>query len=245
MLASQAMCFNLCTPLANDLELAAPVLRPFLPGLERVASLVIEHTPDASIFGDQSGQSGVDCDVLIEARRDGDRASVIALETKFVEKEFSTCGFRRSGRARRGKDVCPEFVQVGARRDACLYVANRGYRYWERSDALGVLADGALAPAGCPFGGPHWQLWVNRVLAEAEARERGADRALFAVVAPSANERLLRGRVLDRFRALLRDPASFVHIDLDALLQHVAVLAKADRSLALWSLALTARYGGI
>lgn len=111
MLSSQAMCFNVFAPLAADPALATAVLAPLVPDLYAIRSIALEHTPDPDVFGDQSGRGGVDCDVLVEADlRDG--PAVVVIETKFVEEEFSTCGFRRPGRARLGQRVCPSDVPV-------------------------------------------------------------------------------------------------------------------------------------
>jgi hypothetical protein len=66
MLSSQAMCFNIFAPLGSRLEIAADVLRPFIPGLKNVTAIQIEHTPAGEVFNDQSALGGVDCDLLIE-----------------------------------------------------------------------------------------------------------------------------------------------------------------------------------
>jgi hypothetical protein len=149
MLSSQAMCFNLFAPLAKRPELAAAVLQPFFPSLSGVEEIDIEHTPPKSIFADQSGRGGVDCDVLIRGEDSVGDKIVIVIETKFVEPEFSRCGFRKPGRARIGKPVCPEDVSVQTNRDHCLYAHNKHYRYWEQSDACAVLNDNAIPESGC------------------------------------------------------------------------------------------------
>ena len=170
MLSSQAMCLNVFAPLANEPLLAASALRPFFPGLRTIESIEIEHTPAAEVFGDQSGRGGVDCDVLIEARDAQDAPWTIVMETKFVEPEFSICGFRKAGRAKRGKVTCPDDVPVRGDRTACLYTSRKGYGYWTRSDEYELLRNDALPEAGCPFAGPRWQLWVNLKLAAVGAR---------------------------------------------------------------------------
>jgi len=207
MLSSQAMCFNVFAPLRTRLSLAAEILRPFVPGLAEVTSIEIEHTPAADIFGDQSTLGGVDCDLFVEGVNDRGERLVLVVETKFVEPEFSVCGFRKAGRANHGKDVCPDDVPVRADRGACLYSRNKGYAYWQRSDEHGLLLDGALADGGCPFAGERWQLWVNLALAHEEAKRRGATDVRFSVCAPAKNEALLGdGEVLEGFRSLLRRP---------------------------------------
>ncbi len=240
MLSSQAMCFNLFAPLAADTDLATAVLAPLLPGLVRVDSIIIEHTPAADVFGDQTGRGGVDCDLLVEATF-SEGAAVVVIETKFVEEEFSSCGFRRAGRAARGQVVCPEDVPVRDDRGACAYQGVKGYGYWRRSEEHRTLVE--LPAKGCPFGGPLWQLWVNHALAHVEAARRGAGRALFLVCAPSDNEALLSGgRVLDEFRALLRQPGTVGLLPLDALIDRVGAVAGEGSE---WARGLRDRYGRI
>jgi len=122
MLSSQAMCFNLFAPLAEDLALATRALAPLLPGLLSVDGMHIEHTPAADIFGDQSGLSGVDCDLLVEATFT-DGPAVLVVETKLVEPDFSACGFRRPGKPGR---ACPTDVAVSDDPSACAYEGARG-----------------------------------------------------------------------------------------------------------------------
>jgi len=125
MLSSQAMCFNVFAPLSTRLELAGVVLRPFVPGLAAVKAIAIEHTPPADIFNDQSGLGGVDCDLFIEGTNARGEGLVLVIETKFVEPEFSVCGFKKAGRAEKGLRVCPDDVAPRAHR------AQR----WQRRDA--------------------------------------------------------------------------------------------------------------
>jgi len=244
MLSSQAMCFNLFAPLSTRLSLAGDILRPFVSGLAEVRSIEIEHTPPGDIFNDQSGRGGVDCDLLIEGTNAGGEPLLLVIETKFVEPEFSVCGFKRPGRAEKGQDVCPDDVPVRSNRGACLYVRNKRYAYWQRSDEHGLLAEGVLADAGCPFAGARWQLWVNFALAYEEARRRGAKDVRFAVCTSVNNTALLRGgEVLDSFRSLLRRPKAIQLIDLEALLAHVEAIAPPE--LGTWAVELCARYRGI
>jgi hypothetical protein len=244
MLSSQAMCFNLFAPLRTRLSLAGDVLRPFIPGFAEVRSIEIEYTPPGDVFNDQSGLGGVDCDLLIEGTNAGGEPLVVVIETKFVEREFSVCGFRRAGRAGKGQDVCPDDVPVRSSRGACLYARNKGYAYWQRSDEHELLVEDALTDAGCPFAGARWQLWVNLALAHEEAKRRGAKEAHFAVCTSENNAALLKGgKVIDGFRSLLRRPEAFHLIDLDALLARIEAVAPAE--LGRWATGLAARFGGI
>lgn len=243
MLSSQAMCFNLFAPLATRLELATAVLLPFIDGLLEITAIHIEYTPAADVFGDQTGLGGVDCDVLIEGHTTSG-ALVQVIETKFVEPEFSVCGFRKAGRAKNGLDVCPDDVPLRDDRRACLYTRNKGYAYWQRTDEHDMLAPDAIGDRGCPFGGARWQLWVNLALAHEEAARRGASDVRFAVCASKRNTALLGdGEVLDGFRDLLRTPDAVSVIDLDALLAHAQRCVPAE--LSGWAAALASRYADI
>ena len=245
MLSSQAMCFNVFAPLACDLTLAAGVMKAFIPGITRVHSIEFEYTPAIEIFRDQTGQGCVDCDLLLDIEVDGGVRGLVAIETKFVEPEFSICGFRKSGRAAKGLAVCDEEVPVRDDHSACLYSSRKGYLYWDQTRGLHTLSPAALAPTGCPFGSTEWQLWVNHTLVHAEASRRRAERAMFVVCAPQQNEALLGDGVLDRFRGRLANPTTFAFIALDDLLDAIA-RATADKPLLQsWSERLLARYGNI
>ncbi len=242
MLSSQAMCFNLFAPLATRLELVTDVLRPFIDGLLGVTAIHIEHTPAADVFKDQTGRGGVDCDVLVEGRTDKG-ALVQIIETKFVEPEFSVCGFRKPGRADKGQDVCAEDVAVRDHRGECLYVRKKGYAYWQRTDEHGVLAPDAIPARGCPFGGARWQLWVNLALAHEEAARRGASDVRFAVCSSSQNTALLGDGVLAEFKVLVREPAAVSLFDLEPVLARLRECVPPD--LADWASAMSSRYANI
>jgi len=235
MLSSQAMCFNLFTPLVHDHDLATRLLAPRVPGLQRVRSIKIEHTPPPDVFKDQSGLGGVDCDVLIVADFSDGQLGVIAVETKFVEPEFSGCGFHKS---------CT--VTVRDDTSACLYESKKGYLYWRRTLEHETISLEKLPAQGCPFHGSLWQLWVNHALAHVEARCRDGKHARYAVCAPSGNKELLRGgSVLEDFKALTRDPSTVLFFDLDSLLKDAADAARDDQSLEAWARGLQERYAGI
>ncbi|MDQ3036508.1 MAG: hypothetical protein M3Y87_29185 [Myxococcota bacterium] len=245
MLASQAMCFNLFAPLAADLDLAGAVLGPLLD-LATVRAIAIEHTPARDIFGDQSGRGGVDCDVLIDATARDGAAVLVTIETKFVEPDFSVCGFRNGKRLVEGRPFCPDDTPVRTDRAACLYASLKGYAYWKRTDEFGTLAPDALPERGCAFAGSEWQLWVNHTLAHAEAARRDAARATFAVCAAASNDALLGDGILDRFRARLASPQSFRFVSLDVLIDRITeVSATRGDDRREWARGLAARYGRI
>lgn len=241
MLSSQAMCFNVFTPLARGPELATRLLAPHVPGLKSVRSIAFEYTPAPDVFKAQSALGGVDCDLLIEADWNDGQLGVIAVETKFVEPEFSTCGFRKAGHT-----VCAEDVPVRADTSACLYESKKRYLYWKRTLEHETISLERLPVTGCPFHGPLWQLWVNHVLAHVEADRRGGKHARYAVCAPSSNNALLReGRVLEDFKTLTRDPSTVLFIDLDALVRDAAEAARHDDRLQGWAEGIQARYASI
>jgi hypothetical protein len=222
------MCFNLFTSLALDLELASAVFCRFFPDLAEVLAIHFEYTPPRDIFNDQTGGGGVDSDLLVEAcRRDG-AAALLVIETKFVEPEFSICGFRKPGRRGKGRPVCPDDIRLDGDCSACLYTQNKGYLYWARTWQRGNIRREALPAKGCPFAGQLWQLWVNHTLAHVEAQRRGTAHALFAVCAPKANGTLLKdGQVLGRFRSYLTNSNTLAFLSVDDLVQAIADAAPA------------------
>lgn len=246
MLSSQAMCFNIFAPLTLDTDLATTVLRPFLPGLAQVLSIEIEYTPSNEVFGDQSGRGGVDCDLFIEGEHEEGGGLVAAIETKFVEPEFSICGFRKKDRVGKGQPVCPDDVIVGEAGEECLYSSRKGYLYWQRTGERKILAGGSTRPMRCPFGGPLWQLWVNLTLANVEADRRGVAHALYGVCAPASNDKVLRGgEVMAKFSSLLARPESVVFLELDSLLRQIVETATGAAWQHKWAQALADRYAGI
>jgi len=246
MLSSQAMCFNIFGNLRTEegKVIAAKALRRFLRSIQTVKEIHIEYTPSPCVFGDQSGRGGVDCDVLIEygtAKGGG----LLAIETKFVEEEFSRCGFRRRpGAAKQALSVCREGASQGADFSGCLYASKKGYRYWEQSRRLGTLkAEILRSEAACPFGGGLWQLWVNHTLVHAEARERGYQEAAFAVCAPRDNDALLKGGdTIATFQRLLTNPQSMLLITVEELTDALEVSIGTEKFWRDWIAYLRARY---
>ena len=96
MLSSQAMCFNLFGPLNQDKKFAAAFFTQLLGSVEEIiGDIEYEFTPSKTIFNDQSGKGGVDCDALLKYKDDKGKNNLLIIETKFVEPEFSNCGFRQ------------------------------------------------------------------------------------------------------------------------------------------------------
>lgn len=241
MLSSQALCFNVFGPLARvpgGLDLARDVLAPHVPGLAKVVSIDIEYTPAPETFRDQRGLAGVDCDTLLEIEDAEGQRGVLVIELKLVKKEFSCCGHRDE----RSSDPCPEDVLIGKDFGGCRYVYKNAFAYWQRAAESGCLDLSFVEQPGCPFAGPLWQLWVNHTLAHAEAKRRGARRALFAVCAPQANETLRASASIDQYRERVTDPASLVFIPLEELLESLVSVRSARPEWASWALALRRRY---
>lgn len=243
MLSSQTMCFNFFAPLAADLDLASAVLGHVIPQITTVTSIQIEYTPPNDIFKDQSGYSGVDCDLLVQGIREDGAPVVIVIETKFVEPEFSICGFRVPGHEAKGLPVCLNDVTIAKENNSCLYRLRKRYYYWERTWEVGSLQNSALPTVGCPFGGPLWQLWVNYTLAKVEALRRRASFAIFAVCSPENNERLAVVNKLENFKKLLVDPDSVIYIGVDHLISVIGNEVKAP--LGEWHKRLMLRYFNI
>lgn len=247
MLSSQAMCFNIFGNLqtGEGLAIATKALRRFLPTIREVKRIHIEYTPSNAIFGDQSGRGGVDCDALIEYGATNGGGGLLAIETKFVEVEFSTCSFRkRTAKAGTHRDSCPQGTCHGQDFSGCLYASKKGYRYWDQSLQLGTLKPSLLRGCDpCPFGGGLWQLWVNHTLVHSEAHERHLQAAAFAVCAPEGNDALLKGgETIAAFRNVLTDPASMLLITLEDLVGALASSVGPDRFWQDWVDYLRQRY---
>lgn len=247
MLSSQAMCFNIFTLFDSHKDIAVKVLSQFFPSLMSVTEIEIEHTPDNGIFGDQSGRGGVDCDVLLHGGTKDNQPVTIVLETKFVEQEFSICGFRKSEREKHHQIMCPDDICLRENTNSCLYVSKKNYKYWERSREYSILKSNALPDRGCPFAGPLWQLWVNFTLAHAEADSYTSGEAYFGIIAPQGNKRLLGDdqspKIIEGFKSLLQNPQNVVYIDSDQLILSMKDFVSQNKpELSEWVDKLIARY---
>lgn len=246
MLSSQAMCFNMFTLLDQYKSMAVKALEPFFPSLYQVDDIIIEHTPSVDIFGDQSEVGGVDCDVLLHGKTEIGRPIIIVLETKYVEREFSTCGFRRKKR-KLDQQNCPENIELTGHKENCLYKQKKQYKYWERTERYALLKPDALPERGCPFSGPLWQLWVNFTLAHAEAERADNGEAYFGIIAPHGNKELLTGDgssgTIADFKRLLQHPEKVVYIDSDRFILSIQELAKSvSLDVSQWADSLASRY---
>jgi hypothetical protein len=204
MLSSQAMCFNLFAPLNKNKKLAASFFN-FLLGnvLEIKENVDFEYTPLKSIFNDQSGKGGVDCDALLTYTNKQGKSSILVIETKFVEPEFSICGFRK----RNQNDTCPSETVILKDYSNCRYHHKKKYNYWKVAEESNLFKMDLIHTIHCPFGGSLWQLWTNMSLAYALAKERGIEDFSYAIICPERNYRLLNnGKTFDTFKKLLVNP---------------------------------------
>jgi hypothetical protein len=222
MLSSQAMCFNIFAPLAANLELASSVFRCIIPSIAAVSSIEFEYTPPKDVFEDQSKISGVDCDLLVKGTTKNGSKIIIVIETKFVEPDFSSCGF---------KAVCQaDDAEIKKEDNDCLYWKRKRYLYWKRTWEASSLKPSVLYDKGCPFRGSLWQLWVNHTLAKTIALRQKPSSSIFAICSPENNKTLMgtTGKdKLDNFRQLLSEPDSVMHIGVNHL---ISVIGKTVKS---------------
>jgi len=203
LLASQAMCFNLFVPLSKDKRFTVELLNSLLHlnAQEIIGEVQIEYTPPKEILNDQSGPAGVDCDTLIEYRTADNLTGIVVIETKYVEEEFSLCGFRKYNQ----KDKCPIDTAPDALGENCRYHSKKHYKYWNLTLESEIFDLDKITGVKCPFSGPLWQLWVNTVLAYGIAKAGGYDQFHFVVIAPKANIALSEKEVIwEQYRQLLK-----------------------------------------
>jgi hypothetical protein len=212
LLSSQAMCFNLFVPLNKDQRLTAKLFNTLIGDIGSINDIDYEFTPLEHIFGDQSGKGGVDCDALVRYTDHRGQKGLIVIETKFVETEFSKCGFRKSGQ----KDKCPANTVVNDDYSNCRYHYKKHYHYWKVAGESELYRMDLLHSKPCPFGGSLWQLWTNLTLAYALAKEDHYSRFYYVVICPRSNTKLSAdGQVFDDFKSLLRQPDIFRVLYLD------------------------------
>jgi len=240
LLSSQAMCFNLFVPLNRDKQLAARLFNSFIGDIHSIdTDIAYEHTPSKSIFNDQSGKGGVDCDALVRytGTQNGEKG-LIVIETKYVETEFSQCGFRESDQ----KDQCPTKTVANNGYSNCRYHYKKNYHYWKVAGESGLYKMELLHSQPCPFGGSLWQLWTNLSLAYALAKEGHYSKFNYVVICPRWNDKLSRdGQVFNDFKALLRRPEVFRVLYLDDIGNALKALSDAQEP-APWINEFVARY---
>lgn len=238
MLSSQAMCFNLFTPLNIHKDLASELFDSLVGDVSAVEDISIEYTPSNTIFGDQSGRGGVDCDVLLKYTNSSGNKALMVIETKYVEPEFSVCGFKKSWH----KNPCPPDTLVCDDYSNCRYKSLKGYRYWDMAEESDLFRMELIINYECPFGGVLWQLWVNMTLAYGIARDQAISDFRYAVIYPEANRKLSRnGKVFDDFKRYLVQPDKLCLIHLDQIIANLDLIAPRDKA-GNWVRELAERY---
>ncbi len=136
MLSSQAMCFNLFAPLKHDKNFAKAFLGHLLGNVDEIiGSIEYEFTPSKTIFNDQSGKGGVDCDALLKYKDVNGNRKLLVIETKFVEPEFSNCGFRQG----EIENQCPRDTNVASDFSNCRYHYKKKYNYWKVAEESNIF----------------------------------------------------------------------------------------------------------
>ncbi len=222
LLSSQAMCFNLFVPQILDPKLGSALWSDVLGTTLRIDQIDIEYTPDQSVFHDQSGRGGVDCDALIRYTDANGDKGLIVIETKYVETGFSKCGFRKSDQ----KDPCPTDLILAKSFENCRYQSKKGYRYWQRTGEADFLNMKAIVGNTCPFGSSLWQLWTNMTLADHLKSEWGCAKYHYVVICPEGNTVVSQsGLVFDQFRRLLTHESRFKVLFLEDIVKSLQALS--------------------
>jgi len=245
MLASQAMCFNLFVPLNLNKKYASAFFNQLLGDCQAITGYIeIEYTPSKTMFNDQSGKGGVDCDALLQYKNDKGQNSLLVIETKYVEPEFSICGFRKNefNKQKKKRDLCPVDTIVDPDFSNCRYHYKKHYKYWEVAKASNLFHMDLIHSESCPFGGSLWQLWVNMTLAYRIAKERGCNAFNYAIICHERNDKLSdNGKVYLEFKNLLRNPNHLKVIHLSEIKRSFELLEN-DFSDITWTKEFTDRY---
>lgn len=245
MLSSQAMCFNLFVPLNLNKKYATAFFNQLLGDCQTITDdIEIEYTPSKTIFNDQSGKGGVDCDALLQYKNGRGQNSLLVIETKYVESEFSICGFRKNelNKQKKKRDLCPVDTIVNSDFSNCRYHYMKHYRYWEVAEESNLYKMDLIHNDLCPFGGSLWQLWVNMTLAYGVAKGRGCDDFNYAVICHERNDKLSdNGKVFLEFKKLLKNPKHLKIIYLSEIRRSFELLEKDFPDLE-WTKEFTERY---
>lgn len=245
MLSSQAMCFNLFVPLNLDKQYATAFFNQLLGDCQEIINKIeIEYTPSKTIFNDQSGKGGVDCDALLQYRDNSGNRSILVIETKYVEPEFSICGFRKNefNKQKKKRDLCPVDTIVDPDFSNCRYNFKKHYKYWEVAEESNLFHIDLIHSESCPFGGSLWQLWVNMTLAYGIAKERGCDVFKYAVICHERNDKLSdNGNVFFEFKKILKNPNHLKIIYLNEISRSFELLENNYPDIA-WAKEFTERY---
>lgn len=219
LLSSQAMCFNFFHPLSCNKE-NQNKLMPKLVGnefKEICGQINIEYTPDNNIFNDQSSKGGVDADVYMMIRTKNESLTSVIIETKYVEKEFSQCGFTKSTQ----KDKCPQslILDNSEFEKLCKYEYKKNYKYWTIAQKNNVFNLNKITH--CPFRQGLWQLFTNITLASELAQRNNCSQYKYIVLCRKDNIDLAKEKY-DLFKQILTDENVFKVIYLEDLKQTIS-----------------------
>lgn len=227
LLSSQAMCFNLFEPLNKDKRLLIGILNSLLKinVKEIIGEIQIEFTPPKEILNDQTGKTGVDCDAFIEYKTQDNLKGLLVIETKYVEKEFSNCGFKKSSQ----NDKCPNELILEELEQSCRYHTKKYYKYWNRTMESDIFDMTRILGGPCPFGGALWQLWTNSVLAYGLSDLKGYDQFYYVVIAPRENYALSQNNsIWDQFSQLLKKDTFRVLFIEDVITELLSIAPNSD-----------------
>jgi hypothetical protein len=208
-LSSQACCFNLFSPLKQNLKLANNLFSLLLKKKVKVEHIEIEFTPNQVVnligfepngdesLGDQSTRGGTDADVAIFYKSEDDKKGIIIIEFKYIESEFSTCGSYNSSSEKKKilKKLCntqnyyqelikPNLIS-NKKQFLCGYLKYDNWKLTKRSKIIDH--EKVINANTCPFRFSGQQLWRNLLLLEQVMKAREIDEGQFWVLSPSEN----------------------------------------------------------
>lgn len=234
--SSQVCCLNVLFPSRLDLDLAAILLAPALPGVRSVERIEFEWTgpEDATQWlgeppGGKRGQNRTSADAAIWWD-DGHSRRLTLLEWKYTETAFGTCsGYERQRKhqlhpclsvdpATASPEDC--YLQTGVHPNI-----SRNYFTILQSPG-GPLSSLSNGSRGCPFQGPLYQLLRNELLAEWHRRDDPDLRVDMTAVAFAGNDALRRsprhlgtnGSVEEHWASRLGPRSGFREVTVEALL---------------------------
>lgn len=219
LLSSQAMCFNLFYPLSKNKEYQNKII-PKLFGnnfKEIHGEVYIEFTPSNEIFNDQTSRGGVDADVYMIIKTKDEALTSLIIETKYVEKNFSNCGFTKGTQ----KDKCPENLvfKDGKFEKYCRYEYKKNYKYWTVAQKNEVFDFSKINT--CPFRKGLWQLFTNISLAAELAKKHNCAKYKYIVLCRKDNNHLANEN-FNKFKTLLTDQSTFEIIYLEDLKNNIS-----------------------
>ena len=174
--SSQAACLNILFPLKMDLDKAAHVLAPALPGVRRVTDVAFEYTGPSSASqwlgepaGGKRGQNRTSIDAAIWWEDCTGQKRLTFVEFKYTERHLGGCrGYKSNSNMH--PEQCDSLDVQGDQPGASCYLENRktsrtSRHYWQHLTGAGVDLRQFGNVRGCPFRGPFYQLVRQYLLA--------------------------------------------------------------------------------